>query len=93
MFYQPPRTLGLMVGAVLVAWSLGVAALLLLGMLDQPFGLLTLGTSMVTVVCVGIASIFAYWTYSLATLSYALDRNGLVIRWGITRQIILLNAI
>ena len=93
MFYQPPRALGLMVGAVLVAWSLGVAALLLLGMLDQPFGLLTLGTSMVTVACLGIASIFGYWTYSLATLSYALDRNGLVIRWGITRQIIPLNAI
>ena len=93
MFYQPPRALGLMVGAVLIAWSLGIAALLVLGTLDQPFGLLTLGTSMVTAACLGVAGVFAYWTYSLATLSYSLDRNGLVIRWGITKQIIPLGAI
>lgn len=93
MFYQPPRTLGLMVGAVLIAWSLGIAALLVLGTLDQPFGLLTLGTSIVIAACLGVAGVFAYWTYSLATLSYSLDRNGLVIRWGITRQVIPLGAI
>ena len=93
MFYQPPRALGLMVGAVLIAWSLGIATLLVLGTLDQPFGLLTLGTSMVTAACLGVAGVFAYWTYSLATLSYSLDRNGLVIRWGITRQVIPLGAI
>ncbi len=85
MFYQPPRALGLMVGAVLIAWSLGIAALLVLGTRDQPFGLLTLGTSIVITACLGVASVFAYWTYSLATLSYSLDRNGLVIRWGIRR--------
>jgi len=93
VFYQPPRALGLMVGAALIAWSIGIAALLALGTLEQPFGLLTLGTSMVIAVCLGIAGVFAYWTYSLATLSYALDRNGLVIRWGITRQVIPLSAI
>lgn len=93
MFYQPPRALGLMVGAALIAWSVGIAALLALGILDQPFGLLTLGTSIVIAACLGVAGVFAYWTYSLATLSYALDRNGLVIRWGITRQIIPLSAI
>ncbi|MFA7249315.1 MAG: PH domain-containing protein [Dehalococcoidia bacterium] len=93
MYYQPPRALGLMVGAVLIAWSLGITALLVLGTAGQPFGLLTLGTSVVIAGCLGIACAFAYWTYSLATLSYALDRNGLVIRWGITRQVIPLKAI
>ena len=93
MFYQPPRALGLMVGAVLIAWSLGIAALLLLATTDYPFGLLTLGTSIVIAGCLGVAGVFAYWTYSLATLSYALDRNGLVIRWGIMRQVIPLSAI
>ncbi|MGE3857434.1 MAG: PH domain-containing protein [Dehalococcoidia bacterium] len=93
MFYQPPRALGLMVGAALIAWSIGIAALLALGTLEQPFGLLTLGTSMVIAACLAVAAVFAYWTYSLATLSYALDRNGLVIRWGITRQVIPLSAI
>jgi hypothetical protein len=93
VFYQPPRALGLMVGAVLIAWSIGIAALLVLGTAGQPFGLLTLGTSAVIAACLGIAAVFAYWTYSLATLSYSLDRNGLVIRWGITRQVIPLGAI
>ncbi|MEI7924610.1 MAG: PH domain-containing protein [Chloroflexota bacterium] len=93
MFYQPPRALGLMVGAVLIAWSIGIAALLVLGMLGQPFGLLTLGTSTVIAACLGVAGVFAYWTYSLATLSYSLDRNGLVIRWGILRQVIPLGSI
>ena len=93
MLYQPARALGLMVGAVLVAWSLGIAALLVLGTLDQPFGLLTLGTALVTAACFGVAGVFAYWTYALATLSYALDRNGLVIRWGVTKQVIPLGAI
>ncbi|MEE8421677.1 MAG: PH domain-containing protein, partial [Dehalococcoidia bacterium] len=40
-----------------------------------------------------LALLFAYWTYGLATLSYALDRNGLVIAWGPTRQVIPLGAI
>ncbi len=93
MFYQPPRALGLMVGAALIAWSIGIAALLVLGTLDQPFGLLTLGTSIVIAACLGIAGVFGYWTYSLAMLSYALDRNGLVISWGLTRQVIPLSAI
>jgi hypothetical protein len=93
VFYQPPRALGLMVGAVLIAWAVGIAALLMLGTLGQPFGLLTLGTSLVIATCLGVAAVFAYWTYSLATLSYSLDRNGLVIRWGITRQVIPLGAI
>ena len=93
MFYQPPRALGLMVGAVLIALALGISALLVLGTLDQPFGLLTLGTSMVTVTCLGVAAVFGYWTYALAMLSYSLDRNGLVIRWGLTQQIIPLGAI
>jgi hypothetical protein len=37
--------------------------------------------------------VFGYWTYALATLAYALDRNGLVITWGATRQVIPLQAI
>ena len=54
MFYQPPRALGLMVGAVLIAWSVGIAALLVLATGEQPFGLLTLGTSLGTTLCLEI---------------------------------------
>jgi hypothetical protein len=33
-----------------------------------------------------IGLLFVYWTYSLGTLRYALDRNALTISWGDIRQ-------
>ncbi|MSQ31587.1 MAG: hypothetical protein EXR64_06190, partial [Dehalococcoidia bacterium] len=59
----------------------------------QPFGPLTVGAAMGAVAALAVAAVLGYWTYALASLSYALDRNGLVIRWGITRQVIPLEAI
>lgn len=40
-----------------------------------------------------LAAVFAYWTYACFTMSYALDENGLSIRWGLIRQFIPLNQI
>ena len=37
--------------------------------------------------------LFGFWTYALATLAYALDRNALIISWGPTQQVIPLGAI
>ena len=44
-------------------------------------------------VAVALTVVFVYWTYSLATMSYALDRNGLVIAWGPVRQVVPLHSI
>lgn len=93
MFYQPPRALGLLVGSVLVAWALGIGVLLLTVSLDRDFGPLTLAATLGAVAALGVGGLIAYWTYALLTLSYALDRNGLVIHWGVTRQVIPLGAI
>jgi len=40
-----------------------------------------------------ISVFFTRWNYSLATMEYSLDRNGIVIKWGGTVQIISLNSI
>ena len=93
MFYQPPRALGLLVGAVLIAWALGIAVLLATASLGHGFGPVTLAAAVGALAALVVAAVFGYWTYSLATLSYSLDRNGLVIHWGATRQVIPLGAI
>ncbi len=93
MFYQPSRALGLLVGTLLTLWAAGIALLLLnVGVTAGAGwgGLLGYGGA---AAAGALAALFAYWTYSLATLSYALDRNGLVIQWGPVQQVVPLDAI
>lgn len=93
MYYQPPRALGLIVGTVLVLWSAAVAFLLVNTGLSSHGGLLEFGAYGGGVIAIVLTGLFLFWTYSLATLSYALDRNGLVITWGPVRQVIPLQSI
>lgn len=93
MHYQPPRTLGLMMGGVLVAWALAVAVLLALFASGREADLATAGAWIGAGAAVVLAGLFAYWTMALASLRYTVDRNGLVIAWAGIRQIIPLQAI
>jgi hypothetical protein len=93
MHYQPRRTLGLLVGVVLGLWSAAIAVLLLNAGITGEIGLLQLGAYVGALAAAALAVLFGYWCYALATLSYQLDRNGLVIQWGTTRQVIPLEAI
>ncbi|MEE8337867.1 MAG: PH domain-containing protein [Dehalococcoidia bacterium] len=93
MYYQPSRALGLLVGTVLALWTAAVGFVLFDNGLNSPIGIEGLISYVVAAAAAGLTALFAYWTYSLATLSYALDRNGLVISWGATRQVIPLGAI
>jgi len=93
VFYQPPRALGLMTGAVLCAWAFGIALVLLVFAWGRPFDLVTAIAYFGTALSVAVALLFAYWCYALATMWYALDRNGLVIHWGVLSQVVPLEAI
>ena len=93
MFYQPPRALGLSIGALLSLWSLGIALLLLNTGLGADVGFVTLLVYIGALLTGVLALVFGYWTFALATLSYEIDRNGLLIRWGATRQVVPLGAI
>lgn len=93
MHYQPPRALGLLVGILLALWSASVAVLLANGGVAADNGVEVFVTFLGATVAGALAVIFAFWTYSLATLSYLLDRNGLVITWGPMKQVVPLQAI
>ena len=93
MTYRPPRALGLLVGSVLTLWALCVALLLLnfaVGAAFGPAGFLAWAGA---AAALALAALFAYWCYALATLAYDLDRNALIVTWGLTRQVIPLGAI
>jgi len=93
VFYQPPRALGLLTGSILAAWGLGIAVILMTFAWGRDFDMFTAGSYLIAAIAVMIAALFAYWTYALSTLWYALDRNGLVIHWGMMSQVVPLGAI
>lgn len=93
MFYQPPRTLGLLTGALLAAWGIGITIILGIFAFGRPFDIVTTVAYIGMAVSASVSLVFLYWCYALATLSYALDRNGLVIHWGPLSQVVPLGAI
>ncbi|RLT28435.1 MAG: hypothetical protein DWI48_00545 [Chloroflexi bacterium] len=93
MYYQPPRVLGLIVGTVLSLWAGGVAFLLFSAGSGTHNVALAFASYAAAVAATALAVLFVFWTYSLATMSYALDRNGLVIAWGPIRQVVPLHSI
>lgn len=93
MFYQPSRALGLIVGSLLTLWSGGVAYVLYSFAAAATVGVASLLGYVAATALVTLTVLFAFWTHALATLSYAIDRNGLLITWGPTRQVVPLAAI
>lgn len=93
MYYQPRRALGTLVGSGLASWAAAIAMLLLNSALTAAVGPGALFAYIGATVMGALAALFAFWTYALATLSYRVDRNGLVITWGPTRQVVPLAAI
>jgi hypothetical protein len=88
MEFRPRRTVGTMFGGAVAAWCIAIAvALTVRGMLaDVSLGVVPL--YVVASVFFGMGLLFAYWTYSLATMRYTLDRNVLTITWGDVRQLV-----
>jgi hypothetical protein len=93
VYYQPPRALGLIVGGLLTLWSAALTFLLLDAGITGGTSILAFLAFGCGVAALALCALFAYWTYSLATLTYTLDRNGLVITWGAVRQVVPLQAI
>ncbi len=90
---HPPRAVGVMIGAAFALWCFAITGLLLWRGLGAPVDLPVLGPYIASTLFFGLGCLFAYWTYGCLTLTYHLDRNGLIIRWGDIRQVIPMDRI
>jgi hypothetical protein len=86
MEFRPPRAVGTLVGGGLAAWCFAVTIALVVRGLYSDIDLDVLPLYVMATVLFMIGLLFVYWTYSLGTLRYTLDRNALTIAWGDIRQ-------
>jgi len=88
MEFRPPRAVGSVFGGVVAGWCLILTAALVVrgATQDVALGVIALYVLASVFFCVGV--LFAYWTYSLGTMRYVLDRNTLTITWGDIRQMV-----
>ncbi|MBA4179313.1 MAG: hypothetical protein C0506_01880 [Anaerolinea sp.] len=91
--FRPPRALGVIVGGAFAAWAILLAGLTLRVAIGAPAEFKTFLAWLVSAVLVLLAGTFANWSYALATLSYVIDRETLVIRWGFRRVVIPIDTI
>ncbi len=83
--FRPPRALGVIVGGALAAWAFVLAFLSLRLALDSSVQFRSFAVFAVTAVLVVLGLAFANWTYALSTLTYSINRDTLLIRWGFRR--------
>ena len=93
MEFRPSRTIGSLVGGGLAAWCFAVALALVVRGLTQDISVGIISLYVAASVFFFIGLLFAYWTYSLGTLRYTLDRNALTITWGDIRQMVPMSQI
>lgn len=91
--YRPPRGAGAIIGGLIAGVALLLALLLFLRAISAGPTLVGLLSLLVGLFLLGLAVLFGYWTVSCINLQYQVGRDGLVIRWGIIRQIIPLREI
>ena len=93
MEFRPPRMLGSLVGGALAAWCFIVTAALVVRGVTIDINIGVIALYVVASIFFFMGLLFSYWTYSLGTLRYTLDRNALTIIWGDIRQMVPLSQI
>ncbi len=93
MEFRPARAVGSLVGGGLAAWCFIVALALVVRGVTADIGVGIISLYVVASLFFFLGVLFTYWTYSLGTLRYTLDRNALTITWGDIRQMIPMSQI
>jgi hypothetical protein len=93
MEFKPPRAIGTLMGGGLAAWCFVLTVALVVRGLTQDISLGVISLYVVATIFFLLGLLFAYWTYSLGTLRYVLDRNALTIVWGDIRQLVPMSQI
>lgn len=85
------RGLSVGAGGFVVIVLIDVALIVLAA--SRPFGFGTFIVGLSVLLSLGLLAVIGFWSYSLATSRYLLDRNALIIQWGPTEQTIPTHAI
>jgi len=93
MEFRPPRAIGTLVGGGLAAWCFVLTIALVVRGVMEDVSLGVIALYVVATIFFMLGVLFAYWTYSLSTLRYMLDRNALTIVWGDIRQMVPMSQI
>lgn len=91
--FRPPRALGVIVGGALTAWPFILAFLCLRLALGATVEFRSFAMFVVSGVLVLVGVAFANWTHALSTLTYSINRDTLLIRWGFRRVIVPIDTI
>lgn len=91
--FRPPRAAGIAVGLCLTLWPLAVAVLAAQAVRDGGAEFKTFAGWLVVGGGLALAAAFALWTYGLATLSYIVAPDLVVVRWGFRRVAIPIDTI
>jgi len=93
MIYKPVKTLGLIVGLVIVLAVVTVDVFLIHRMLGQGFGASSYLTGLLFVFTLPLLALLGYGYHDLLALRYHLDRNALVIAYGGCRRVVPMDSI
>lgn len=93
MDWKPPRTRGLIAGLGIIIGILLVDVLLAVWITRKPVNLLSFALGLLITLSLLALALVAYWLYSLVSMRYIVNRNGLVITCGATKQIIPMTSI
>lgn len=93
MVFKPNKTLGIVIGLVIVLTIISVDVFLALSALGQAIGPGLFLTLLLLALSLPLLALAIYWLFGLVTLRYAIDRNRLVIGSVTHRQVVPMGAI
>jgi hypothetical protein len=93
MVWKPNKTLGLVVGLIILLTIVGVDIYLVKSMVGRNVGLNLYFTALLFVLSLPLAALWAFWYYGLLTLRYYLDRNAFCIVCGTSRYVVPMETI
>ena len=91
--FRPPTSVGTTFGLGVVGVAALLGGVLVLKGLSMDVGLDQMGPLVAGAIFLGLAALYAYWTWSCRSIVYVVDRNALSIRWGSLRQVVPLTKI
>jgi hypothetical protein len=91
--FHPPRALGVITSAGFAAWAFVIAGVCFTLAIGSPVDLRSFIAWVAAVLLVGVGVVFASWTYCLASLSYRIEPDALIITWGLRQVVVPIEAI